>query len=204
MIDHLCGELIGREQNGLVVRAGGIGFYIEVPLGTYADLAPGDRIEVPTALVFREQGASLYGFSTPTERKFFLLLTTISGIGPKSALSILGQASPAQLADAIIREDISALVKVKGIGKKGARRIIVELGEKIRSLKSSSCSEVEAGDSLDLEAPVQEAQDVLISLGCSKEEADYALRQAMPKFNSTGSKETEILVMHALKELGAK
>jgi hypothetical protein len=121
MIDHLRGDLIRKDGGAIVVRTGGIGFRLEVPGGAYAEVPLGEPVEVPTTLVFRQDGFALFGFSNATEREFFGLLTTITGIGPKSALGILSHSTPAQLADAIIREDISALVQVKGIGKKGGQ-----------------------------------------------------------------------------------
>lgn len=200
MIEHLCGELIKREADSVVVRVAGIGFQTEIPTGSFATAKTGEPITVLTSLVLRQDGVSLYGFQSATERQFFTLLTGISGIGPKSALGILSHASPGQLADAILREDISTLTKVKGIGKKGARRIILELNEKIKALKPDHV----ATDQLELpaaHAAIEEARDVLLSLGCTEEEAQAAVEAAQEKVDLQEEGASERLVMEALQAL---
>ena len=194
MIEHLCGELIRTEPHAVVVRVGGIGFQVEVPTGAFQACRAGESITVLTSLIFRQDAVSLYGFQTATERQFFTLLTGISGIGPKSALGILSHASPGQLAEAILREDISTLTKVKGIGKKGARRIILELNEKIKALKPEGVS------SHQLELPassaaIEEARDVLLSLGCTEEEAQAAIDIAQARVDLDEEGASERLVM---------
>lgn len=201
MIEHLCGDLIRREEDSVVVRVGGIGFQMEVPTGSFYACQVGDAITVLTTLVFKQDAVALYGFQSATERQFFNLLTGISGIGPKSALGILSHASPAKLADAIVREDISTLTRVKGIGKKGARRIILELGEKIKALKP------EAGKDRQMElspstAAVEEARDVLLSLGCTEEEAEAAISSVADGLDLESDDASERLVMEALQALG--
>ena len=200
MIEHLCGDLIRKESGSVVVRVQGIGFQADVPTGAFATAQVGDSVTVLTALVFRQDSLSLFGFETATQRQFFNLLTSISGIGPKSALGILSHASPGQLADAILREDISTLTKVKGIGKKGARRIILELNEKIKALKPDGASDRQ----LELpasHAAVEEARDVLLSLGCTEEEAEAAVTAAQQNVDLDADGASERLVMEALQAL---
>ena len=201
MIEHLCGVLIRREENSIVLRVGGIGFQLEVPTGSFHACQVGEDITVLTTLVFKQDAVALYGFQSGTERKFFILLTGISGIGPKSALGILSHASPAKLADAIVSEDISTLTKVKGIGKKGAKRIILELGEKIKALKP------EAGKAHQMQlsastAAIEEARDVLLSLGCTEEEAQSAIEAVSDQMDLEADDASERLVMEALQALG--
>lgn len=205
MIDHLRGDLIRKDEESIVVRTGGLGFRVEVPTGAFAQVPLGEPIEVPTVLQFRQDGLALFGFSNATEREFFGLLTGITGIGPKSALGILSHSTPAELADYIIGEDISALVKVKGIGKKGARRIIVELAEKIRALKPASGAAGAEGDLGLFDAAAQaEALEVLLSLGCSREEAEGALEMVADRVALDDDDAADLLVMHALKALGGR
>jgi Holliday junction DNA helicase RuvA len=206
MIDHLRGDLVRKDGEAIVVRTGGIGFRLDVPAGAYAEVPLGESVEIPTALIFRQDGFALFGFSNATEREFFGLLTGITGIGPKSALGILGHSTPAQLADAIIREDISALVQVKGIGKKGAKRIIVELAEKIRALKPGSAGRESTAEDLGLfgSAARAEALDVLLSLGCSREEAEQAIEAVADRVVIEEDDAADMLVMHALKALGGR
>lgn len=206
MIDHVRGDLIRKDGEAIVVRTGGVGFRLEVPAGAYLGVPLGELVEVPTSLVVRQDGMSLYGFTNATEREFFGLLTGISGIGPKSALGILGHAAPAQLADFILREDISSLVKVKGIGKKGAQRIIIELKEKLKALKPAGASGGEAGSDLGLfgSAAQAEALEVLVSLGCSRTEAEDALSAIADRVVLDEEDAADLLVMHALKALGGR
>ncbi len=208
MIDHIRGDLIRKDGEAIVVRTGGVGFRLEVPAGAYLGVALGEPVEVPTSLIVRQDGMSLYGFNNATEREFFGLLTGISGIGPKSALGILGHAAPALLADYILREDISALVKVKGIGKKGAQRIIIELKEKLKALKTTvaGSGDASAGSDLGLfgSAAQAEALEVLVSLGCSREEAEAALSAVADRVVMDEDDAADLLVMHALKALGGR
>lgn len=203
MIDHLCGDLIRKDSESVVVRVAGVGFRAEVPQGAFAGNVVGESVTVLTSLVFRQEGGfSLYGFQSATDRQFFSMLVGISGIGPKSALGILSHASPAQLADAIVRADISTLTKVKGIGKKSAQRIILELAEKIKALRPESA----LGPQLELSASssaLDEALEVLLSLGCTEEEAKAALEAVKDGLNLEEESAPEQLVMEALKALGS-
>lgn len=200
MIEHLCGEFVRRENDSVVVRVGGVGFQVETPQGSFHQVSVGEPITILTSLVFRQDALSLFGFQSATERQFFTLLTSISGIGPKSALGILSQASPGQLADAIVREDISTLTKVKGIGKKGAKRIILELNEKIKALKPESklLNQLELPAS---SAAIDEARDVLLSLGCTEDEAQAAIDIAQNQVDLDEDGASERLVMCALQAL---
>lgn len=205
MIDHVRGELVRSEGGTVIVRVSGVGFRLETPQGAYHGRQPGELLEIPTTLVVREDSMTLFGFANTTEREFFGLLTGISGIGPKSALGILSHSNPAQLADAIIREDISALIKVKGLGKKTAQRIIVELAEKIRALRPGSALR-DADTELGLfgSAAQAEALEVLVSLGCSREEAEGALEAVADRVVIEEDDAADLLVMHALKVLGGR
>ena len=206
MIDHIRGDLIRREEEALVVRSNGIGFRLETPAGAYAEIPLGDQIEVPTMLVLRQDGVNLYGFNSAPEREFFGLLTSITGIGPKSALGILGNSSPSELAEAIMNEDVSALVGVKGIGKKSAQRILIELPEKIKALRpgaATTSGKKSAQAGLFGEAAKSEALEVLLSLGCTRSEAEDAL-EAVAETLEPGEDDADLLVMHALKALGGR
>ena len=203
MIEHLCGDLVRKDADSVVVRVNGIGFRAEVPQGAFAGRQIGEAVTVLTSLVFRQEGFSLFGFESATERQFFTLLVGISGIGPKSALGILSHASPAQLADAIVRADISMLTKVKGIGKKGAQRIILELAEKIKALRpeTTQAAQLELPAS---SAALEEALEVLLSLGCTEEEANGALEIAKERVELEDDSASERLVMEALQAMGSR
>lgn len=204
MIDHIQGELVRREDEAIVVRCNGIGFRLETPAGAYAEVPEGEQVEVPTTLALRQDGVSLYGFQSATEREFFSLLTSITGIGPKSALGILGNSSPSELAEAIMNEDVSALVGVKGIGKKSAQRILLELPEKIKALRPASTTSSGKRSSqagLFGELAKNEALEVLLSLGCTRSEAETALDTVCQTLEP-GEDDADLLVMRALKALG--
>ena len=203
MIDHLSGTLVRKEPGHIVIDASGVGFKIQVPEHSYHGAKVGEECTIPTLLLFRQDGFALYGFSNATEREFFGMLTSISGIGPKSALGILASASPAQLAEAILQEDISTLVKVKGIGKKGAKRIIVELHEKIRALKPGAVgAPSRSGEDLFASQAMDEAREVLLSLGCSETEAEDAIEAAKHVLEEDSDDAADRLVMEALKMMG--
>lgn len=202
MIEHLTGDLIRRDDEAVVVRVAGIGFRVEVPDGSFMSTEVGEVVTVLTSLSFRQDGFALYGFQSATDRQFFTMLTSISGIGPKSALNILSHAAPAKLADAIVNEDLSSLTKVKGIGKKTALRIILELKEKIRALKPDAGGR--DGDTTPESAALIEARDVLLSLGCTEEEADKALEQAKVGVDLESEEAADRLVMEALQALSGR
>ncbi len=204
MIDHVSGLLMKRDEDYLVVRCGGLGLRLEVPTGAYRDRELGSEVQIPTVFVMRESGVALYGFSSAMEREFFHLLNSISGIGPKTALGILAHAPPSELAQAIVEENLKSLTKVKGIGKKVAQRIVVELSEKIRKLHPKVAK---GSGQLQLRGPedapaVVEAQEVLLSLGCREEEAQQAIESVLDQVDLDQPEAAEHLVMRALKALG--
>jgi Holliday junction DNA helicase RuvA len=139
MIAHLKGQLVELELTSAVIDVGGVGYHVHIPMSTY-DRLP--RAGAPVALrihmVVREDAMQLYGFATNDERSFFKLLTSVSGIGPKTALSALSAFPVEVFSQAISESNIKMLSKVSGIGKKTAERMVVELRDKVGSLNLSS------------------------------------------------------------------
>jgi len=128
MIGRLSGLLADKAPPRVLVDVGGVGYEVDVPMSTFFALpATGERVVLLTHLVVREDAHQLYGFLTAPERSTFLELTRISGIGPKMALAILSGLSTAELAKAVGQQDSARLVKVPGIGKKTAERLLLEL-----------------------------------------------------------------------------
>lgn len=170
MIEYVRGVLQYKSPAFIVIETGGIGYKISLPFSNYELLpAKGDEIKINTYLHCREDGLSLYGFLNQEERDFFLLLISISKIGPKSALRMLSSISSSEFKKAIKRGDLTTLTDIPGIGKKTAQRLILELKEKIEE------EIIEAGD----EGPVKDALSALLSLGYTRNEARKAIKEAI-------------------------
>ncbi len=171
MIEHLRGVLQYKSPAFIVIETGGIGYKISLPLSSYGLLPrEGDEIKINTYLHCREDGLSLYGFLNQEERDFFLLLISISKIGPKSALRMLSSISPSEFKKAIKREDLTTLTDIPGIGKKTAQRLILELKERVAEEEI-----IEGGD----EELVKDALSALFSLGYTRNEARKAIKEAI-------------------------
>ncbi len=171
MIEHLRGILQHKSPTFIVIETGGIGYKINLPLASYELLpAEGDEIKINTYLHYREDNLALYGFLSQEERDFFLLLISISKIGPKSALRMLSSISPSEFKKAIKREDLTTLTDIPGIGKKTAQRLILELKERVAEEEI-----IEGGD----EELVKDALSALFSLGYTRNEARKAIKEAI-------------------------
>jgi len=171
MIEHVRGVLQYKSPAFIVIETGGIGYKISLPLSSYGLLpAEGDEIKINTYLHCREDGLSLYGFLNQEERDFFLLLISISKIGPKSALRMLSSLSPSEFKKAIKRGDLNTLIDIPGIGKKTAQRLILELKERVAEEEI-----IEGGD----EELARDALSALLSLGYTRNDARKAINQVI-------------------------
>lgn len=174
MIYCIRGVLKRKEGKSAVIAVGGLDFQIAVSLGTSERLpAVGGELELFTYLHLKEGGADLYGFLSESERRFFEALISVTGIGPRSALSILGVAPAEQLAATIAKGEVDLLQKSSGIGRKTAERIVLELKDKISSQADEGMAGVREGDSDILEA--------LVSLGYRKDKAKEAVKKIDPE-----------------------
>ena len=133
MISHLDGLVCAIAPEGAVIEVGGVGLLVQATPGTLAALRTGERAWVATSLVVREDALTLYGFASDDERDVFELVQTASGVGPRLALAMLASFSPDGLRQAIAAEDVAALTRVPGIGRKGAQRIVLELAGRLGS-----------------------------------------------------------------------
>jgi len=199
MISFLRGTVVEVLPMRLIIEAGGVGYDVNIPLSTYDRLPqPGAEFKILTHLVVREDAHILYGFATAEERDLFqLLVNNVSGVGPKLALAILNGSSPVMFRGLVVAGDIAALSKIKGVGKKTAERIIVELRDKV-----GVSAAWEAASALQGLAPeeqnINDAVLTLIALGYKQAEAHKtvrAIRDAQPKSS------VEELVKEALKTL---
>ena len=184
MLSFLIGSIEEKMEGAVVINVGGVGFELAVSSNTLQSLPmPGETTKVYTYMSVREDDISLFGFSSIDERNIFNQLITVSGIGPKMALSILSGLSLSDLVIAITKEDVKILSKIKGLGKKTAERLCLELKDKL-SLFGYADSVQQTFDTDYDEDAVQMATDTLISLGINKNEA-YILARANAANNAT-------------------
>ena len=180
MISLVNGVVRSISLDKVIVEVGGVGLSLAVTQKTSAQLNIGVQAQLFTTLVVREDALTLYGFLEDGDRALFELVQTVSGIGPKVALSIVSALSPSQLAVAVAQEDISAIEKVPGIGRKGAQRLILELKGKLTDFRTSSKS--------DRHQPVWREQltSALVSLGFSAKDSDAAISQVVARLSEDG------------------
>lgn len=201
MIASITGQIVKKAEEFIVVEQGGIGFQIEMAPGLIASLPPpGQTVTIHTHLHVRENEMGLFGFSNEEEKKLFLLVQTVSGVGPKLALQVVGTLTPDAFALAILQSDVDRLTRVKGIGKKGAARMILELTDK---LKKTGMEVAQAGQ-LHGSAAASPAGGIagetvaaLLVLGYSNAEALDAVRRAAPGEDDT----VESLLRRALSQM---
>lgn len=194
MIAYLKGKLIEKGSDHLVVLVGGIGLEVRAPAGTI-DKAPeaGGDIALFTYLHVREDALQLYGFDSPRARELFNKLMTVSGFGSQKALAVLSVFSPEGFDAVVQRGDANALTIIKGVGKKGAERLLLEMRDKIEP----SVAEV-AGLPPEGRQPFGEASEALVQLGYTRLEAHEALK----KYPFAGREATvEDLLQFALKNM---
>ena len=173
MIGRLTGVIAEKSPPLVLIDVHGVGYEVDVPMSTFYNLPPlGDKVSLLTHFVVREDAQILFGFLTGEERSTFKQLIKISGVGPKMALSLLSGLSVAELAAAVTRQDAARRVKVPGVGKKTAERLLLELKGKLGA---------------DLGVPVNVVSDAhgdilqaLIALGYSEKEAAHALKALPP------------------------
>ena len=196
MIGMLRGKVWEIQSERLVLDVQGVGYLLSVPYGLLAKSCPGQELVVYTHVVRREDDLSLYGFSSLEEKQLFLEMLSVSGIGPKAAISILSTFGAVQIESAIVSENLNLLTKVPGIGKKTAQRLILELKEKFKGPSSLPIGEESfTGPS---HHTLSEALQTLLALGFGLEEAKQALRQVL---KDDGNLTTEDQVKKALRLL---
>jgi Holliday junction DNA helicase RuvA len=172
MIAFVEGEVVASGEHGVVVMVGGVGLQVAVPTALSASYRVGEKARLHTYLVVREDLLALYGFETPTERDFFVLLLGVNGVGPRIALSILSVLSVDAIKRAVLSEQPEVFSRVPGVGKRNAQKILLHLQGKIRG------EGIEAVAGLgDVDEAVLEA---LTALGYSVVEAQAAI-QAIAK-----------------------
>jgi Holliday junction DNA helicase RuvA len=174
MIGKLTGTLGDKNPPQVLVDCNGVGYEVDVPMSTFYNLpGVGEKVSLLTHFVVREDAQILYGFGSSSEREAFRLLIKISGVGPRTALSVLSGMSVADIAQAVTVQDAGRLVKVPGIGKKTAERLLLELKGKF----GADLGLQAAGAASDAQADILQA---LVALGYSDKEAAASLK-ALPR-----------------------
>lgn len=193
MIASLRGTLAVRDPAGIVVEtAGGVGYLVEVPLGTFERLAAvGSEVRLLTELVVREDAWMLFGFDSAVERAVFRRLMGAAGVGARLALAILSTLGAERTVRAVRDKDLAVLASVSGIGRKKAERIVLELGDRMDDLPAAA----------PVASPAADAVRALMALGYPAAQADAAVRAAA---DSSGTLETAALVRRALTDLTRK
>ena len=206
MIAYIKGPLAYIQDQSVVVDANGVGYLINVSTSTLSRLpARGADVQLFTYMQISENGQSLHGFLTQEEVRLFMLLISVSGIGPKVASAILSTLSPSQLIIAIVADDAAALGKAPGVGKKTAQRVLLELRDKIKSTDpGASDKDTQSfagfGGASGQPSQKQDAIDALLVLGYGRAEAmqavletaeedmtaDQIIRQSLKKLASRG------------------
>ena len=189
MIYHLNGTLELCEEGSCVIDCGGVGYKLFVSDNTYTSIVGqvGNKMKLLTYLQVREDAVELYGFKTNDELSAFKLLITVSGVGPKAAMSILSLLTPDKLSMAICGEDTKTIAKASGIGAKTAARVVLELKDKIAKqvFATTDAGSSQAPISFAKSSNLSEAIDALVVLGYSKAEAQRALSGIDPTLDVT-------------------
>lgn len=203
MFYYISGKLALATPTTAVIDAGGVGYKLTISENTYNSLPP-RHAEIPTAKLYtymavREDDVELFGFANEAELSSFKLLLTVSGVGPKAAISILSLLTPEKFALAVCTEDKKTIAKANNIGPKTAARIILELKDKLSkttALDAAANASIESVSPMTNTGKLAEAQDALLVLGYSRAEALNALKNI-----DTQTLELEEIIKRALKQL---
>jgi len=196
MIAQLRGVLLEKHPNQVIVETGGVGYDVTIPVSTFTQLPDvGAEVRLRIHTHVREDALALYGFLTPDEKALFEKLIGVSGIGPTLAVKILSGLAAPDLITYIRRGELDRLVRIPGIGKKTAERMVLELRDKLSAITGAEPGTAPTPDTL---TPVdQDVLSALLNLGCARPQAEAAVRKA--KAGGGGMLEFEPLFRRALE-----
>lgn len=194
MIALLRGTVLSMSAANVIIDVGGIGYRVFATPTTMSELRVGQESAIPTSLIVREDSLTLYGFADEDERDTFDILISLSGVGPKIGLAVLSVHTPDNLRSIVEREDIVGLTQVPGIGRKGAQRILLELGDKL----GPATSQVEVASASSAAADVV---DALVGLGWNEKVATDVVAGVE---NDSGPLPVAQMLRVALQRLGGK
>lgn len=185
MIGRIRGILVEKAPGQVLVESAGLGYEVDIPLTTFFNLPePGEEVVLHTHFAVREDHQSLFGFSARFDRDLFRQLIKVNGVGPKMAVGILSGLDAGQFIRCVEARDINSLVKLPGVGKKTAERLLIEMADRIGQLEGqfvpSAAAANPAGTAMESprstgHAPIEEAEAALISLGYKPQEATKAI-----------------------------
>jgi len=194
MYAYIDGRLTFKNPAYVVVEAGGIGFHINISLNTYSALGDAERCKLYTWLHVKEDAHTLYGFADEGERRLFLHLISVSGIGPNTGRMILSSITPIEIQTAIVKADLPLIQRIKGLGAKTAQRLVLELQDKLKKEGADSLISMPQHNTVK-----DEALSALVMLGFAKQTAEKTIDQILKV--TEGSLSVEQLIKQALKTL---
>ena len=197
MIARLQGQLLEKEPPALLVDVSGVGYEVLAPMSTFYSLPETGDVVLHTHFSVTENAHTLYGFASKNERRLFRVLIKVNGVGPKMALSILSGMEPEQLVSAIANNDVAALVKIPGVGKKTAERLVVEVRDKFKDdcINNELSASVTAKAAPDI---VGEAESAMIALGYKPQEAAKAISRVLKDRDVERSEELIRLALRSM------
>ncbi|WP_326518988.1 Holliday junction branch migration protein RuvA [Acinetobacter sp. CAAS 2-6] len=198
MIGCLIGEVFALEAPTVLLNVNGVGYEIDTPLSTFCQLQKGQKVTLWTHLVVREDAQQLFGFSDAQEKTIFRTLLKVNGVGPRMALGILSTLSVDLLIHSIEHDDVNTLIKVPGVGKKTAERLLIELRDRFKALSHGSNQNTNTIAQIQFTAnsAVAEAEAALQSLGYKPAEAQKAVAAAKGDFTESAD-----IIRAALKSM---
>ncbi|MGZ3945252.1 MAG: Holliday junction branch migration protein RuvA [Mucilaginibacter sp.] len=194
MYAYIDGKLVFKSAAFVVIDAGGVGYHINISLNTYSKIGASERCKLYTWLHVKEDAHTLYGFIDEGERRLFLHLISISGIGPNTGRMMLSSITPEEIQNAIISGNVALIQRIKGIGPKSAQRVILELQDKLRKEGPETLSVIPMN-----KTAREEALSALVMLGFVRNAVEKVLDQEISKNNSDLT--VEQLIKSALKSL---
>jgi Holliday junction DNA helicase RuvA len=195
MITYIKGTITHKNPTFIVVETAGLGYYINISLNTYALVEKLESVKILTYLHIKEDSHTLFGFAEDSERRLFVQLISVSGIGPSTAQLMLSAMNPDEMRAAIIGEDVNALKKIKGVGPKTAKRIILDLKDKLLKDGGGDLPTLIPQDNTRRD----EALSALVALGFNRIHAQKALNKILKE--QVGISSVEELIKQGLKEL---
>ena len=206
MIGRLQGVLLEISGSGVLIDVHGVGYEVEIPESTLMQLPEtGTELVLHTHFIVREDAQHLYGFTSTRDRSLFRMLLKVNGVGPKMALGLLSSMDIETFVTCVHKNDVNALVKLPGVGKKTAERLLIEMRDRLAHWEFAPGSGTSRQDRVSIEgnAALQEAESALVSLGYKPLEASRALVHAEAQLREKGEVlTTEALVRTGLRYLG--
>jgi len=203
MIAHLSGTLLSKQPNSVIVDVGGVGYDLIIPVSTFYELADiGANTQLRVYTHVREEALQLYGFKTARERELFMQIISVSGIGPKIAITLLSGMGANEIIASIRTNNLARLTSIPGVGRKTAERLVVELRDKITALSSPALEEEFAGEPgrarTSPDAMRDDALSALLNLGYQKTSAEKAIKAAI---DEGGDLSLDVILRRGLRSL---